>query len=623
MISYDTSHFQSQGLSTLPCVVGRISPTIRRVSADQHTARPRNTRWGDALVLTARKPCGVAALRTARLDLLGPIRLTDGDGTDRTPRSALRQAILGIVALAGDTGVSRARLQDLLWGDKEPKLAAQSLRTALHGLRRDLDAFDPPLIDIDPVGVRLAPRGLSVDLLDFSQMGTAALPLHVRQDPPDVMEGIDVSADGFEDWLRDQRIQWHERIAEAESSQTHAAIAGVPPNLSDQPRIRPPVVGILQPVIQARSAASLYLGEALADRVAEGLRDYVGARIVDFRDAGFGDDVPAMADSPDIYLRFRLYEVGDRVSLRAVVLDRSSTRLLWSIQRDPIDLIHARIESPRILELLGELTERLAGTLVRQRPQDGMAPITPFHALTAMFRLDHSALEDLRDELSRAWALTDEAIYPAILAYMNSFRVGEHWHPGIGALAEDTRRLASHVSINGEHGGLALGLVGHALGYVLQDHDGAADLLDRAVRLSPHSAFCWDHLALHGFYNGQYDRAKIASRNALSIGAFSPIAFTMQTTRSMIATLQGDFDTAADLGARVLSRRANFGAALRYMSITKAHLGDIDGARDCVRRIREMDPDFSVDWVQQDRMAVRDETAKAILTDGLVLAGAK
>ncbi|QFU10314.1 hypothetical protein PARPLA_03302 [Rhodobacteraceae bacterium THAF1] len=564
-----------------------------------------------------RKAC---ADRAATLDLLGPMRLTGADGADYTSRSTHRQAMLAVIALAGRGGVSRARLQDLFWGDKDTQRAAQSLRTALHGLRRELAECDPALIEITPSLVRLDPDVVSVDLLRFLRDGVSALPTEIVSDPPDVLEGIDLPAEGFEEWLRDQRMQWRDRIIEAAAEPPRARLLtdySTPP--AEDLR---PVIGLLQPVIHSRSINALYLAEALVDCISDGLRDYVGARVFDYRDRDADTCELDVQNSPSLYLRFRLYELGDSVSLRVLVMDRSNTELLWFAERGPIRTDRACLEHSEVLGLLGEVVERTSGTLASGAEGNPDAPITPFHALTSMFQLDHQALDDLEAELERAWQVTNAPIYPALLAYQNTFRVGEHWQTGRGTLEEDTRRLVAQVRSDPASGGLALGMVGHAAGYVLHDHEGAGDMLQHALRMAPQSAFCWDHLALHCTYGGKYDLAQVASRNALRLGAFSPISFTMQTTRSMIATLQGDFPTATDLGARVLSLRPNFGAALRYMSIALAHRGDIDGAKDCVQRLRSMDPAFSVDWVRDDRMAVRDARAKRILIEGLTKAGA-
>lgn len=558
---------------------------------------------------------GERARPSLRLDLLGPVRLTGPDGGDLTPGSPHRKALLAVVALTGETGVARARLQDLFWGEKDPALAAQSLRTALHGLRRDLDCGDgQPVLETSDHQVRLVPGRVRVDLLAFLAEGPTALPVHLRRDPPDVLEGVDINSNEFEEWLRETRMVWGDRIAESDP------VPAVPNGTGESAwRDRRPVVALLPPVMESQSMVGLLLGESLLDGIANGLRDYAGTRVMDHR-AELGALV--REDAPDLYLRFRLYEIGDSVSVRVMVLNRMTSELLWSVERGPIARSRARLEHAEILGLMGEVIERVAATLSKRSRADDDAPITPFHALTSMFRLDHDALPDLDAELTRAWSLTEEPVYAGLLAYLRTFQVGEHWQPK-GTPEEETRRLVSLVRGAETSGGLAYGLAGHALGYVLHDHAGAADMLDHSLRLAPQSAFCWDHLALHFTYTSRYDHAQEASRNALRIGAFSPINFTMQTTRTMIATLQGDFETATDLGARVLSRRPNYGAGLRYMSVALAHQDDIEGAWDCVRRIRAMDPNFSIAWVEEDRMAVRDEAAKAILSEGLAKAGAK
>jgi len=625
VISNPASHFQSQGPSTFVlCGENAFLNQRNYLRSERDDMRPQTAR-GIFQVSQASRPAGDTPIRQARLTLLGPFRLTDSTGRDRTPRSAQQQAMLAIAALASDAGVSRARLQDLFWGDKDLQLAAQSLRTALHGLRRSLDTFGTPLIEIDAHRVRLVPGAASVDVIEIVQDGAAALLDHVRANPPDLLEGINISVEPFEEWLREQRQHWHNRIeALLDAEVTTPTPAHATPARPEPIRDIRPIVGLLEPVIHSKSYQALYLGEALIDRIAFGLRDYVGARTYDYRDLTDGmDHATVTTTSPDLYLRLRLYEAEGNLSIRILVLRHSTQELLWSVQGGPYRLDRASIDNAEILVLLGEAIERVAGTLDTLADRAHLGPLTPFHALSAMFQLDHTALDDLRAALRISWDLTKEPIYPALLAYLNSFRVGEHWHSFDTTLADDTGSLIAYVEDSPLSGGIAYSLAGHATGYIMHNHDVANTLLDRAIRTSPHSAFCWDHMALHHVYNGRYSDARRASQNALKIGEHSPIRFTLETTRCMIATLQGDFDTASSIGQRILSRRPNFGAALRYTSVSLAHLGDTKGAQDCIHRIHRMDPGFSVAWVEEDRMAVRDATAKAILTDGLLIAGAK
>ena len=89
------------------------------------------------------------------------------DGTDATPSSALRQALLAVLVVSPGQARSRKSLQSLFWGDSDGDRAAANLRTALYLLRQDLAAlvgearvWTAPL----PAGVVLT-RRLRVEIL--------------------------------------------------------------------------------------------------------------------------------------------------------------------------------------------------------------------------------------------------------------------------------------------------------------------------------------------------------------------------------------------------------------------------------------------------------------------------
>ncbi|MCA8879757.1 MAG: tetratricopeptide repeat protein [Rhodobacteraceae bacterium] len=583
-------------------------------------------------------PCVEKASCPARLSLLGPLRLSDANGHDRTPSSLQQQAILVILALSPDGKVSRARLQDLLWGEKSPQRAAQSLRTALHGLRRSLANFAVPLVEIDPNSVRLRREAVFIDVLEIERDGPAAIPSPCRAAPPDIAEGIDFrgqSGDEFEDWLRSQRSYWHDRIEAllapegagplpAPGAEHPAeAAATVPAIPAPKPETWRPVVGLLQPVIHSRSFQTLYFSEAVIDRIAAGLRDYLGATCYDYRDlAKDGEPGTTATRNPDLFLRLRVYEDSGQLSSRVLALRQSAQELLWTVDCSTVPASGASVDDAHVLGLLGQTIDRVAATLACRSRPSADTPLSPFHALTAMFQLDHSSLGALRTKLQDSLEATGEPVYRALMAYLNTFSVGEHWHPFDADLRDETRALLAGIVDTDCTSGITLALAGHATGYVLHDRDGADDLLDRAIRLGPHSALCWDHLALHRLYGAQYGAAHRAAEIALRMGAVSPIRFAQETTLSMICMLEGKFDIASALGKRILSRRPNYGAALRYTAVSLAQLGRTDEARDCIARIRDMDPAFSADWVGSSRMAIRDASARDILVRGLIRAGA-
>ena len=100
-----------------------------------------------------------------RLQTLGGLAVFDGSrplgGNAQQPR---RLALLAVLARAGERGVSRDRIAELLWSEVEPERARRSLNQALYALRQELGAEDAILGTRD---LRLNPELVAVDLTEF------------------------------------------------------------------------------------------------------------------------------------------------------------------------------------------------------------------------------------------------------------------------------------------------------------------------------------------------------------------------------------------------------------------------------------------------------------------------
>ena len=142
-----------------------------------------------------------------RLDLLGPVRLGNSAGDDFTPRARKTRALLAILALAKGP-VPRAKLTELLWGDRGEEQAKASLRQALYELR-PLSAGGYLCADRETVGI--GPKRLSTDLAAILKGIAEGDPLAVA----DQLEAVDCpilgSLDGItpelDEWLRDERAR--------------------------------------------------------------------------------------------------------------------------------------------------------------------------------------------------------------------------------------------------------------------------------------------------------------------------------------------------------------------------------------------------------------------------------
>lgn len=139
------------------------------------------------------------------LHLAGPFTATDARQRplDALPRRG--QAILAYLALQPGWSAPRGALTALIWGDRGEEQARASLRQELSQLRKILPEA---VIDASRSHVWLSPDAVAVD-----EAAEGAL-----------LEGFDLHAGGFEDWLRDARLASSQRRRDAAVAAGQAAL---------------------------------------------------------------------------------------------------------------------------------------------------------------------------------------------------------------------------------------------------------------------------------------------------------------------------------------------------------------------------------------------------------------
>jgi DNA-binding SARP family transcriptional activator/TolB-like protein/Tfp pilus assembly protein PilF len=159
-----------------------------------------------------------------RLRLLGRMAVVHGD--DPVPlRLSTRKAgaLLAYLAMRPEQTASREELATLLWGSCSDQQARQSLRQALASLRKDLR--QPGYLIADTELVRLQPGLWSVDAHELEQLSKSTDPQELmraaRLLDGDLLSGLSLEEEGFEDWVRDQRRRM--QLAAARLCETFAA----------------------------------------------------------------------------------------------------------------------------------------------------------------------------------------------------------------------------------------------------------------------------------------------------------------------------------------------------------------------------------------------------------------
>jgi DNA-binding SARP family transcriptional activator len=145
------------------------------------------------------------------LQLLGGFSVRLGSGPALNPGTRKAQALIAYLAVPPGRAHPRDKLASLLWGDTGDEQARQSLRQTLVAVRRALPASKPPMLVVDHDTLALDPAAVEVDVQQFGRLsagGTAkALEQAVALYEGDLLEGVRVTEEPFEDWLRAERAR--------------------------------------------------------------------------------------------------------------------------------------------------------------------------------------------------------------------------------------------------------------------------------------------------------------------------------------------------------------------------------------------------------------------------------
>ncbi len=567
--------------------------------------------------VSAEPQSGTAQL--AKLYVLGPLGLFSAGDRNLTPRGKKTQGLLALLALAPRGQRTRVWLRDKLWSASDEQKSASSLRQTVFELRKDLGPLADEILDINRMSIGLRLDRIWIDHHVVSEDPTALHKLEVSEDT-ELLEGIDVADEEFEDWLQMERQIWYDKATEileahprpAPSKPTPAQTRGllVPTrsteDLSENPEPGTFSVGFLPNIQQGCDANTQHLADYVLEGVARNLREFEPVAVFDFRDPTVHSDQFTQAFETEYYTRVRTMQVRDSLTLTFFLYRSSRMALEWSqsIQTSADQIM----QNSMMLEgFIAQNVDRMAKSMFEDRlrmldSRDDWPPKVGYTALNLMFKLDENALSNSETMLLQGDDAHDAAsVYPALRAYLTTFKIGEN----VGVLnrgeLDDARLAAESALANNPFNSISLACIAHVLGYVFHEHDLAGGLLEQALNLNQSQPFVWDHYALHKLYTGEFEAAYRAAERGASLGSFSPISYSYDTTLAMAATMAGDHRRAIMAGQRALRKQPRFAAAMRYLLLNYSKLGREAEAQAIYGRLLDVDPEFHDPEVQKER----------------------
>src|SRR5262249_48503035 len=119
------------------------------------------------------------------------------------------QALLAYLAIRPEEKYTRNKLASMFWGSAVKEQARQSLRQSLSALRSALAPFEPRILVVEGDQVTLNQPAIDVDVVEFERLASRRAARDLEQAAAlyvgDLLDGIDVSEESFEEWLRSER----------------------------------------------------------------------------------------------------------------------------------------------------------------------------------------------------------------------------------------------------------------------------------------------------------------------------------------------------------------------------------------------------------------------------------
>ena len=124
------------------------------------------------------------------------------------------QALLAYLAVRPEQDYTRNKLAAMFWGGAGREQARQSLRQGLSALRSSVAPFRPGILVVEGDRVALNQSAIDVDVTEFERLAVRQTPRDLERAAVlyagDLLDGVDINEESFEEWLRSERARLRE-----------------------------------------------------------------------------------------------------------------------------------------------------------------------------------------------------------------------------------------------------------------------------------------------------------------------------------------------------------------------------------------------------------------------------
>lgn len=513
---------------------------------------------------------GVAAMDYT-LKVWGPFDLRARDGRSLRPSVRKSCALLAVLALSEGHRQSRKWLQALLWSESTEARGAASLRQELARLKRLLgDALRSDNID-----VWLEPGRFEID---------HATPGAVAQHC-ELLQGMDVSDEAFEDWLRELRQVLERPIQVA----VPADVASLKQRKGSEKCL---VVfdcdtkGSLD-----ANVAAMYFSEQLFRKLSQfDFFSCVGTEAA-VRDVAEAEGqrtaivrITAIAHRDEVCLGVQVDSghLGPRLGYQSITLPYGVARLedsteLWRLVRQTTDILIDGLDD----EAMPESAAYQSVMLTQE-------------AKRLIFRLDQASLARADLLLARAYELDPRGQILGWRAYLRNSAFFQHRMSDIFDEKLDSEVLSLEALRQSPDDALVQA-ISSQLDYVNQGNLMEPMIkAERAVDLDRSDPLARALLSNTLTVNGRLDEGYQVAKQSIALARGGRFEFYFHHFACMAATAASDYETALRHARSSVSFMPDFVSPRRYEVALATCLGDKKGIDRAIKAMRRTEKDFTV-----------------------------
>jgi TolB-like protein len=318
-------------------------------------------------------------------------------------------------------------------------------------------------------------------------------------------------------------------------------------------------------------------------------------------------------------------KAGNRVRIAGQLINSATGAHIWADRFDGT------------LDDIFDLQDRVASTVVGAiEPRLRLAEIDrasrkqteSLEAYDLYLRALAQEYKRTRDSLAEAVRLLKSALeldsgYAPAMALISGCRTlqrSRHWIPISGPEVDEGIRVARQAIAAAGDDPHVLTTAGFALAFLAGENDAALSAIDRAIVVNPNFALAFGLRALVLVFLNRPDEAILAAQQAMRLSPRDPLTFLFVQANAFAHLAAGRYEAGMPWADEALRQNGGL-PALRFKLSFCGHLGRLNEAKECLRRLRELHPEPTVASVMRDvSRGVAPEIA-ARMAEGLRKAG--